>query len=495
MIDNEQFDSTISRSHIGSDGKTCLSDFEEAKSIAKDIYKHANQDDQYAHAVAHMLTHHHDFIWVGDEKGYFARKEGYIYKSEVELDLEQVVRKYYGEDGKCPGEYIGTIKSIVKADKHFNLKEFDKDRDLIFFKNGIFNIRTWDWNNDTDEKAFIEIPWEYDENASLPMKFLDYLDLLWGDDCQTKNTICEWIGYCLTKRIDMQKAMMFTSKEGATFKSSMTNIIDACVGHENTAKTPLAKWSEEKHGKSNFGGKLLNYFSDLPKRFPLKNVGVIKDGITDDEMDIEIKFQTPTKIKNILKQLYSCNGLPLLSLDDLDMAFCRRWIIIYFFPRILGINVVKDWEFINIINDEEEMRKIICYCMMSLRELYKRGYFLGQSWEDIQSVWRNETSIIYRFVEKQCYRGKCNADVECFQVQPALYNEFVEFQQDEANMEKITQQKFTAELKMMGITVMQKKIGGTHVRVYTKIHSKCANMDHCDKCPCFTAKDTNQTTL
>lgn len=480
----------------GKNGDQKYTEFEEAIQRCKRDYEKASPAEQYQHAIAEMLTAIHHYVWVGDLKGFFARKLRTIYIRNVERDMEARIHSYYYFDKKTPNKTdVENIKAIVRANRHFPITDFDADRTKIHFKNTVLDLTTFECDKLDDDLSFIEIPHEYHPECSyFPHKFVQFLNLLISKskDPQTMlDTIWSIIGYSLSKNINMQKAFIFTSKKGGTFKSALINIINALVGKDNTSKISLAQLAEDRFAKSSLCGKQLNYFTDLDKRMQIRNIGVIKDMITDEELPYEEKFMTPTKCLNITKHLYSCNGLPFVSSNYMDEAFARRWVIIDFEQIVPEDKQIKDWELINIINDEDEMEGILVLAVDALRMLYEEGSFISAPAAVIMDRWRMETDIIYKFVKTQCWLQKCVDkdlhETDVFQVQSDLFGAFTDFQESEGNIFDISQKNFTSELQKMGYLVKQKHIDNKHQKAYIGIHAKNCGSS-CNDCPCYSER-------
>ena len=255
------------------------------------------------------------------------------------------------------------------------------------------------------------------------------------------------MGYCMQHGIGHQKAFIITSREPRTGKSTFINILTALVGLGNCSKVRLDEIADKQYARAPMAHKLVNYFTDLPTYIQVKNIGIVKDLISDHEFVYEAKYMPHRKHKNILKNIFSCNGLPWVK--NMDEAFARRFLIIRFDRTIE--NPVEDWEFKNIITDPDEMEGVANFAVRALKQMRELGGFRGASGAEVLEEWRMETDIVFKFVKK-C----CTVDRDAHQKQGDLYNKFIEYQDGQSDTTDIQQITFTKRLKKMGFIVKQK---------------------------------------
>ncbi len=432
--------------------------------------------------IAQFIIEDHNYNWIGDEKGYWVKYMEGKYHSGVSLALDKIVRLYFAAlDFEITIQMLKEIKAEIRERRQCYIDDFDGEDCIkhINFKNGLLNLETWELEPHTsDPKRMIQIPHLYNSKANCA-NFTDFLNMIFSeleDPLQAKIDLAQITGYCLTLDISMRKAFIITCVQGKTGKSSFLNILINLLGTDNVSKIRFDRIANpnDRFAKSGMAHKLLNYYSDLPKK-AVKDTGILKDSITDSEFVYEEKFGASNlKQYNIIKQIYACNGLPYVSPEALDDAFCGRWKI-FDFNHVIE-NPIGGWEYKNVINDKEEMEGIIAWAIIGLQFLYDEGCFHSATAEEIRDRWRMETDIIYQFVKKACCKED---DSDYWMKQSDLYQYFLYFQQLEGNTSNIAQNTFTKGLNQLGYTVKQKRVGVwsaqkeeeivKHVKVYSGI--------------------------
>jgi len=334
---------------------------------------------------------------------------------------------------------------------------------------------------------------EYKELENVAKKWSKLMLDVQNHAAEMRQSLVEIMGYCMTLSIDFYKAFIFTCLKSDTLKSAFINILIAAVGAENIHKSALWKIADTRFGKGPLASKIVNYYDDLPKH-AVENSGVVKDLITANHFDYEKKNKDEDVQDNIIKLVFSCNGLPYVK--DLDEAFCKRWVIIDCDHELSERPVIGDvddngkkwtkrnihtwkapynpyiskrevkspaWEKRNVIDVKEEMECAVACAMGANIALWKRGKFIGGSKKAVFERWRQEIDIIYKFICECCI--KTDKTYECL-IQRDMYRHFLRYIEIIGHHAVLKQNTFTKSMNKYGYTVGQTIRDDKHVSIY-----------------------------
>lgn len=244
----------------------------------------------------------------------------------------------YKNDKRILGNKI--IKEVKKATIRFRSEvceylkliatkaNFDRENNVINFKNGLLDLKTGTLNEHTPDFFSInQINTNFNPNAEKVQAIDDVLDKLSNGVSERKQTILEMIGYSMTTSVKLQKAFILYGNMANNGKSTLLNIIDKLLGEENIGKVSFDDLTEEKFSASGIKGKILNTRAEMPNTY-IRNVGKLKELIGGDSIEIEEKYKTKQIITPYAKYIFNANELPKVA--DKTNGFYRRFQIIMF---------------------------------------------------------------------------------------------------------------------------------------------------------------------
>ena len=421
------------------------------------------------------LINHHNYGWVGDVKGYFNKYFKGKYCSRVTMDLNNIVKKYINKYGLSKG-HVNDIKFCLSADNHTKPGDYNLRDEYINFKNGMLNLDTWKMENHSIRfNSTIQIPHNYNPEAKCPIfeKWLNWFCAASDDPKQMKETLLESMGYTLQLSVKLHKAFILNGPK-RTGKSTFLNILASLISKNDWSMVALQTISKNEFGNWYIRNKLYNYFPDLVRKSPIKNIGTIKALTGDPYLNYTEKGGDNYDVKNILKLWFSCNGFPLVEAGD--DAFFDRWVIIYCRNQLKLDEKINGFED-QIIKNEDELEGIITMVISNLRELFARGKFNNMSASEVEMEWLMETDPIYKFILEECKTGINPTNNQLYYIpQSDLYSKFITFKNnmeglliDDTNI--ISQIVFTKRLKYLGFKVVRKNNLPNRPRCYSGIHS------------------------
>lgn len=292
--------------------KQCEKDFkEEVKTINKNFQLKHNE-------VAEKILKENSIVLY--ENDLFIYKNG-VYSRE-EMDIERKIIDIIPDStSHFRSEVCKNIRLKLNA-----IETFDRENNIINFKNGLFSIKERKMYNHTPKFFSInQINTNLNFNASKVQVVDDVLNKLSSGIEKRKQTILEMIGYSMTTSIKLQKAFILYGNTARNGKSTLINIISELIGNKNIGTVPFKELSKNKFAGVGIKGKLLNVGSEMTDEF-IEDVSNFKMYITGDEVEIEEKFKPRQKIKPYTKFIFSANELPTVA-DKTD-GFYRRLQII-----------------------------------------------------------------------------------------------------------------------------------------------------------------------
>jgi P4 family phage/plasmid primase-like protien len=403
--------------------------------------------EKYKTKLAVIMIEYHHYCWVGDKKGEYRKWYNGKWYSKVEMPLNSVIREYLEETVGWNEKWRDDVKARIKEWAQHERVEFDAEPRFVNFSNGMLDLTTYGFkahSNEPDPEYLytIQIPHDYVPGL-MPTKFLGWLGERLEWDWDRIDLILKYIGYSMTLNVSYQKLMMLkdgkdVNRKGNTGKSSLLKIIKVIIGFGNYSSVALQRLAQ-KFGKSGIVGRILNFYADISTSKPIGDMSKIKI-LIDDEYDYEIKAGDLGTAKNTTKHIFSTNGMP--PVVKLDLAYCRRWIIVPF--NIIITKVIPDFEE-HMIRDENELRSIISIAIDAYKELQEDGKFMAQSPEDVMDLIMMETDSVYRFL-KEC----CDIDPRFSESQEDVYTEYAEFAAADGVGEILKKASFTGDLYSKG---------------------------------------------
>jgi putative DNA primase/helicase len=142
--------------------------------------------------------------------------------------------------------------------------------------------------------AHHRLDFDYDPDAPEPVEWLKFLNVLWGDDSDSKALLQEWFGYALTPDTSRQKIMTIIGPPRSG-KGTIANVLTALLGSQNVAPTSMSSIATN-FGKETLIGKLLAVFGDAritgaPDE--KEAVDVLKTISGEDRVMVDRKYEKP----------------------------------------------------------------------------------------------------------------------------------------------------------------------------------------------------------
>jgi putative DNA primase/helicase len=273
--------------------------------------------------------------------------------------------------------------------------------EVVSLANGIFRFSTRELLGHTPQLfAQHVLPFAYDPTAETPRRWLRFLDDLWEDDEESKQTLAEWFGYVLSDDTSQQKIYLLVGPKRSG-KGTIARVQTGLLGAHNTAAPTLASLSQ------NFGlqaliGKPLAVISDARLGAGADNTVVVERLLSisgEDAITVDRKFRDPWTGRLPTRFMILTNELPRFS--DSSGALASRFVISILRKSFYEMeNPALTRELL------EESPGIFNWALQGLDRLRERGYFMTpNSAREEQRHLEDLASPIGAFVRDRCEVG------------------------------------------------------------------------------------------
>ncbi|MBU0569690.1 hypothetical protein KKB40_02820 [Patescibacteria group bacterium] len=349
-------------------------------------------------------TNHESKVIYCFEDGYYHRNGETLIQHEASKRLEKDMRK-------------SRVSETVEAIRYATYIDVNKEKQgihLVNLKNGLLDINKMEIQPHTPEYFIAsQLPVEYNPIADCPT-FNEFILQTVGSD--NVPVVQELFGYCLYRTYILHKAFLFYGPE-STGKSTLLQVIQALLGHENTSAVSLHDITSNRFMQAELYGKLANIHADLPD-IDLERTDPFKQLVGGDKIKGEKKFGHPFYFYNHAKLIFSCNQIP--KTPDTSGAFFRRWIL------IPCLNQIPEGVENPLLTERltKELSGILNWALQGLHRLLLTQQFVyGKKTEQIRQEYLAATGdTVAKFV---IFRLK--ADPHGVETKQAVYDAYVQY--------------------------------------------------------------------
>jgi putative DNA primase/helicase len=300
-----------------------------------------------------------------------------------------------------------------------------------------------------------------DPYAPVPVHWFRFLEELWPADQASRDTLQEWIGYCLTPRTHLQKIALIVGPKRSG-KGTIGRVMRRLLGERHVSGPTLANLSEQ-FGLSILVGKTVAIIADA-RISGRTDTAVLTERLLsisgEDTLSIPRKFLPDWTGKLTTRFLLMTNELP--RIEDVSGALASRFLVLTLHESFYGREDHRLFE-----RFLPELPGILNWALEGWDRLYARGRFvqppsaatLVQEFEDLGSP-------IGAFVRERCEVGH-GYDVP----KDRLFQEWKTWCTGNGREHPGTVQTFGRNLRAVlpGLGERQPRVLGARVRYYEGI--------------------------
>jgi len=281
----------------------------------------------------------------------------------VKEEIEKLILKFSKRNP------VDEILSKIKRKTGIDREEFENNNtNLINLNNGIWDIKKKKLIPHDPKYNFTHIiPIKYQEEVIEQSKYLKFLtEALYPEDIPVFQ---ELLGFTLFREYFVKKGFIFVGERDGGKSVAIDSLINF-IGEKNKCGLSLQDISSgTKFTKNTLKGKHLNCFDDLSSK-DINDGGAFKMVTGGGFISGEEKFGDTCEFKTFATQVLAGNKVPPV-LDDDDMAYFGRWIILRFDNPPLKIDpFLRDKIF-----TEEEKCWTLKWALEGLNRLLESGKF------------------------------------------------------------------------------------------------------------------------
>jgi putative DNA primase/helicase len=309
------------------------------------------------------------------------------------------------------------------------------------------------------------VDYPFDQDATQPVRWLQFLESLWGDDWQSIATLREFFGYCLTPDTSQQKLLMIVGPKRSG-KGTILRILRALVGQANVAAPTLSSLCE-RFGLWPLLGKSVAVISDARLSGRADQAVIVERILSitgEDAQTIDRKNLLPVTTKLSTRFVIVTNELPRLG--DASGALVSRMLLLRTSNSFYG---VEDHGLTDRLLGE--LPGILLWSIAGWRLLRKRGYFVQpDSSMDMLNELNDLSSPVSAFV-----RERCDVDPQASVLVDSLYGDWKAWCEASGKLRATDKATFGRDLMALLPTVRksrQRDDGGQRNYWYTGIELK-----------------------
>jgi len=210
----------------------------------------------------------------------------------------------------------------------------------------------------------------------------------------------EWFGYCLTGRLQLQRAMIWKG-EGANGKTVAAEVLQQVLGESNCSQVPLELFNHRFQLAATLG-KLVNICGDTA-RVDQGAEGHIKLFVSGEPMSFDCKYKSPIRARPTARLLILTNYQ--LHFDDPSDAFWRRLILIPW--RVVIPKEERDVRLVSPYRSDWPLRNelpgIFLWAVAGLKRLLRRQDFTSSALcEEDLNRYRRDVTPARLFLAENC---------------------------------------------------------------------------------------------
>jgi len=280
--------------------------------------------------------------------------------------------------------------------------------------------------------------------------------------------LLEIIGYCMYPRNDFQLAFMLLGPTESG-KTTYSNLVETILGKDNVAHVSLHTLEENNFAAAETLGKLAIIWGEI-SAYPIYYSDKFKALTGEIMMRYEKKHRDAFDFPCYAKPIFGANKLPKYKgQEGSNEAFFRRWIIIKF-PNKFG---KVDIYFFETTFTKEVIEKIIVYSLLAFIRVLKRTGELRQAkfsfQEDYGEEWLRESDSVYNYIKSGIDEGRIILDDNEKVEADILYNDYLDFCNDN-DIQHVEKGQFTKSLlELFGIEKTKARIKGERKWCYRRV--------------------------
>jgi len=417
---------------------------------------------RFAAEIADVFLKNFHFVTIAETKEILIYENG-IYKEGAEAFIENQIENIVPPEA-ITKNLIEEVLGHIQRSTYVPLEQINSNPYILNFKNGLFNIRTFELKPHSPEFiSTIQIPVEYKPEAKCELWEKVVSEDLYPEDVEI---LREAFGYALFPDNRAQKMFIFLGA-GSNGKSLILHVLQELLGKQNVANVSPQTLATNNFALSELKDKLVNLYADLPS-FTIFSTGNLKALVSGDRLLADVKYKKPFHLRNRAKFFFSANVLPKVT--DNTVAFFRRLIIIPF-PKTFDENNA-DPELFDKLTTPEALSGILNWALEGLKHLMQNNFKFSytKTVDEIMEQYTRASDPIKAFLDEETIE-----DPEAWIPKQELYSAYVDYVNSQKLQAPVSQTTFFRNLlKYRKLATERKNVKGERIFAYIGIRLKNA---------------------
>jgi phage/plasmid-associated DNA primase len=367
----------------------------------------------------------------------------YASTGKVTKDLESIVQEWLGQIKMFKNGDVIEMMSQLNRARNVDVSYFSNvNRDIIHFQNGIYHVKWKEFTRrdqplpdkwkDVARRTFRVIPVDYDPDFDVhyPIEIKEWRDLSpsrlyiieWERTLHRMldshehpgqyERFWQWLGYCLSSYIDLNKAAILEGDPDCAKTSTWMTFV-SYLEPENkelsiTAHVDFAEVCEPKDIEFSkyVDGKLIWYDDEMGKE-PIKTYTKFKKRISEEVGKVRELYVGSYNADRVGKFTGCVNILPVVY--GISESFGKR--MMPFFCQNPYTKDEKDESLVHAMRKSPALgRYIVRKAIMYLHDLLSTGWRNAMTADEVVHWWLLKSDVVYSFVTTMCERVKMIPD-------------------------------------------------------------------------------------
>jgi P4 family phage/plasmid primase-like protien len=381
----------------------------------------ANPASPYQTAQQYQKSHYENAM---HHNGSFLAYDGACYREEEDATVKSQLYEYLshavykkGDDLQPFNPNTGKVHNVVDSLKsllHKPAELFDPPcwltgngnlpsaREIVACQNGLLHLSSGELLPPTSNFFTRNaLEFDYDPDAPLPKKFMQFLHDIWPDDSDSISALQEMFGYLIVSDTSQQKIMLIVgpSRSG---KGTLIRVLTKLVGEHNTVAPSLNSLSND-FGMQGLIAKQMATVSDVRISNKADATAISENLLRisgEDKVEVNRKYKNAWQGYLKVRFVIMTNEVPQFA--DNSGALAKRFIPLMMRHSFYGK------ENPNLTNELlEELPGILNWAIEGWRRLNERGHFvIPKSGAEVVNSLTNLASPVAEFVTDCCDRGE-----------------------------------------------------------------------------------------
>lgn len=367
------------------------------------IYKEKGKDKVNTALLSKYMSENCEYLIVrknGFDQDFLYWYQAGCYRRISVNEFKGKIKEFIPLEIRKASMYDEVYKQLVTDKTTVRVEDLDKDSRYINFKNGLYNIKTKELESHrADILSTIQINANYNPDASIPEKWVRYLEFLTENNLSLMHILQEWVGLTISNipGFEPKKSLALYGPNGNNGKSVFINMLDYLIGTENIATRDIQDLSKPFGTSDLYGKKAL--LIDDQKEADFADSSIFKSITGGGLIACEFKGKQSFSYRFNGTVTFGCNELPYLAGEKGSHIFERLMIIPCY--NVLTPEM-RDPKLLDYL--KEELEGVILWALEGLQRLLDNGLKFTKSEASVIAgeEYRMKSDTLYRFVMEEC---------------------------------------------------------------------------------------------